>query len=352
MPVLKASEVISLQTKGKTTRLIARAKCGFYPAPPEAIELAAEYIVAPRAGQFTILDPCCGQGDAIKQLAELLKCPMANVYAIELDEARSAETKANLIGANVLGPASFFGTAISPSTMSLCWCNPPFDDELGGGNRTEQTFLNRATKLLRPGGVMILVCPESVVASQYDDVPQTLMQWYEQIAIVPFPEGQRRFQEVMVFGVKRSGPVSPYSVTWNPVRDSIPTYTVPAGTKPRRWEKVEMTEAEIARAFAKSPLRRYLEPPSAPALPQPPLALGVGHIALLLAAGNLDGVVRTNDEPPHVVRGTADKVEYVAEQSDSENEDGSVTTKTTIAEKIVLTVRAVGPDGVIKTFKS
>jgi hypothetical protein len=87
-------------------------------------------------------------------------------------------------------------------------------------------------------------------------------------------------------------------------------------------------------------------------LPQSPLALGVGHIALLLAAGNLDGVVRPNDEPPHVVRGTADKVEYVAEQSDSENEDGSVTTKTTIAEKIVLTVRVVGPDGVIKTFKS
>jgi hypothetical protein len=78
----------------------------------------------------------------------------------------------------------------------------------------------------------------------------------------------------------------------------------------------------------------------------------VGHIALLLAAGNLDGVVRPEDEPPHVVRGTADKVEYVASEEENENEDGSVTKKTVLAEKIVLTVRAVGPDGEIKTFKS
>jgi SAM-dependent methyltransferase len=333
-------------------RLIARAKGGFYPAPPEAVALAAGYIARMQYGMPTLLDPCCGKGTAIRQLAELIRCPPANVYAIELDEGRAAEANANLEGANVIGRASFFGVACSPNSMSLCWCNPPFDDELGGGNRTEQTFLQHATTLLRPGGVMILVCPEDVADSDYDDVAQTFKQWYDRIAIVPFPDGHRRFNEVMVFGVKRSSPISPYTVEWNPRRTGISSYTLPAGIKPRRWEKIEMTEAEISRAFAASPLRRFLEPPAEPTLPQPPLALGVGHIALLLAAGNLDGVVRPDDEPPHVVRGTADKVEYVASQDETENDDGSVTTKTVLAERIVLTVRAVGPDGDIRTFTS
>jgi hypothetical protein len=277
---------------------------------------------------------------------------MANVYAAELDEGRAAEAKVTLAGANVLGRASFFGTACSPNSMSLCWCNPPFDDELGGGNRTEQTFLHRATTLLRPGGVMILVCPETVFDSYYGDVVQTLKQWYDQIAIVPFPDEHRRFNEVMVFGGRRSSPVSPHEVEWQPAREQIPIYSIPAGIKPRRWEKVEMTQSEIARAFATSPLRRVLQPPTEPALPQPPLALGVGHIALLLAAGNLDGIVRPGDEPPHVVRGTAGKVEYVASQTESENADGSLTKSTVLAEKIVLTVRAVDVDGEIKTFTS
>ena len=53
-------------------RLVARAKSGFYPAPPEAVALAAEYVRPSHLGLPTLLDPCCGQGVAIKQLAELL----------------------------------------------------------------------------------------------------------------------------------------------------------------------------------------------------------------------------------------------------------------------------------------
>jgi hypothetical protein len=56
-------------------------------------------------------------------------------------------------------------------------------------------------------------------------------------------------------------------------------------------------------------------------------------------------------EPPHVVRGTARKVEYQSNQTQEETEDGTVVTKTTISEKIVLTIRAVGTDGTIRTFE-
>ena len=84
-------------------------------------------------------------------------------------------------------------------------------------------------------------------------------------------------------------------------------------------------------------------------LPTPPLALSVGHLALLLAAGHLDGLVSPPGEVPHVVRGVAKKVEEVTEETVEETKTNKITTKV-ITEKIRLTVRAVWPDGVIHTL--
>jgi len=80
------------------------------------------------------------------------------------------------------------------------------------------------------------------------------------------------------------------------------------------------------------------------------LPLATGHLALLLAAGHLDGVVRPQGESPHVVRGTAHKVTYTASVEEIENKDGSITTKTIQSEKIVLTVRTAESDGTITTL--
>lgn len=100
-----------------------------------------------------------------------------------------------------------------------------------------------------------------------------------------------------------------------------------------------------------SPLRSHLTAPVTTGLPSPPLALGIGHVALLLASGHLDGVVHPEGKLPHVVRGTSRKREYVADVTETENDDGSVTKKTTIAEKIELMVRTIDLAGNIRTFQ-
>ena len=57
-------------------RLAAQAKGGFYPTPPRVVDLIAELIHTPSGsynlGRETlrILDPCCGAGEALAQLAE------------------------------------------------------------------------------------------------------------------------------------------------------------------------------------------------------------------------------------------------------------------------------------------
>jgi 16S rRNA C967 or C1407 C5-methylase (RsmB/RsmF family) len=65
-------------------RLAAQVRGGFYPAHEKAVALAASFLRPPVGERFAILDPCAGQGAAIRQLAELLGCPAAQTYAIEL----------------------------------------------------------------------------------------------------------------------------------------------------------------------------------------------------------------------------------------------------------------------------
>jgi hypothetical protein len=110
------------------------------------------------------------------------------------------------------------------------------------------------------------------------------------------------------------------------------------------------TEAELQRLLANSPLRVHLAATPVTGLSSPPLALGIGHVALLLASGHLDGVVQPAGRPAHVVRGTARKSEYVSDVSDSVNPDGSTTKRTTLSERIELIVRTVDHTGKIQTF--
>jgi Uncharacterised methyltransferase family (DUF6094) len=329
-------------------RLAAQMRGGFYAAHPEAIAHASTVLRPPDSGQFTILDPCAGEGAAIRQLGDVLGCPPALTYAIELDDSRADKVRAELPDGHVLAPASFFGCRASWNSFSFIWLNPPFDDGYGG-NRIEAQFLLTATDWLMPGGVMALVCPEDVV-DEYSDARRHFVTYYESCSLVPFPERHRQFNEVIVFGHKRSKPQAEQQGTAWEVAPAGFVYRIPAGSGPRLFQKVEPTESELQGMLASSTLRSHLTAPAATRLPSPPLALGIGHVALLLASGQLDGVVQPEGRPSHVVRGTSRKRKYVSDVSDTVNSDGSITTRTTISERIELVVRTVDHTGAIQTF--
>lgn len=335
-------------------RLAAQMRGGFYPAHEEAIALAASFLCPSAQGSFTILDPCAGEGAAIRQLGDLLGCPLATTYAIELDDSRAEALHATLAGANVLAPASFFGCRASGGGFSFIWLNPPFDQSYGG-HRVEEQFLRTATDWLMPSGVMALVCPEHV-ADEYSDARRYFTTYYENCTIVPFPENHRPFNEVAMFGQKPARPRldgrdSSGRRSWESVQAPNKfRYAIPPGKGPRLFQKIEPTESELRRMLKQSPLHtHWTVPPDVP-LPSPPLALGIGHVALLLASGHLNGVVHPEGKPPHVVRGTARKRSFVSDLTDTVNLDGSTTTKTTISERIELIVRTVDVAGRIQTF--
>jgi hypothetical protein len=255
------------------------------------------------------------------------------------------------VGGRVLAPADCFGCRATWNSFSLVWVNPPFDESYGG-HRVEQRFLQRATDWLMPGGVMALVCPEDVVG-EGSDTRRHFSTYFEDCMIVPFPAQYRPFSEVVVFGHKRARPTldEKGSASWQSVQAPERfVYHIPPGNGPKVFEKTEPTEPELQRMLAESPLRSHLKAPVATAVPSPPLALAIGHVALLLASGHLDGVVQPDGKQPHVVRGTSRKREYVADVSETDESDGGTKTTTTIKECIELMVRTVDLTGEIRTF--
>jgi hypothetical protein len=332
-------------------RLAAQMQGGFYPAPAEAVAHAAAFLRPPLDQPCAILDPCAGEGAALRQLVDRLKCPPNMTFGIELDDGRAGQLRATLPEAHLLAPASFFGCHASMNSFSLVWLNPPFDYSYGG-HRMEDRFLLTATDWLMPGGVMALVCPEDVIG-EYTDSRRHFASYFENCRVVPFPERCRRFNEVIVFGQKRlrlrAEPDA--SSDWESVQAPPGLiYPIPPGAGPRIFRKIEPTEPELQRMLAGSPLRAHLTARVEAALPAPPLALGVGHVALLLASGHLDGVVQPAGKEPHVVRGSSRKRTFVANVTETENPDGSTTTKTTLSERIDLVVRVVDLTGRIRSF--
>lgn len=78
---------------------------------------------------------------------------------------------------------------------------------------------------------------------------------------------------------------------------------------------------------------------------------GIGHRAMLLASGHIDGLICPKDEPPHVIRGTAAKDKYVASCDEAEDEDGNVTTRTVYSERPRLVIRVLDAEGNIRTLE-
>jgi hypothetical protein len=116
------------------------------------------------------------------------------------------------------------------------------------------------------------------------------------------------------------------------------------------FEKTALTDPELVAAVESSPLYRFLAPQDAVGLRRPPLALSVGHLALLLSSGQLDGLVTEPGGGKHVVRGTARKHEELSEETTEEDKNSIKTTKV-FTERIKLLVRAVDDTGTIHTLE-
>jgi len=320
---------------------------GYYPIPEPVIDLISTRLVAEKSA--ALLDPCAGEGLAVKRLADNLGLPYDRVVAGELDRRRSNALEANLPGA-IVGKEIDFNSCRFDGRVSLAYVNPPFDDEFGGGSgRVEASFLSRALSCTREGSVLVFVGPGRLKANyKFGDL---MGAYCTRISCAPFPREHRRFGESVWFAIRSNNTLARPSARddFGSI-DMCPIYRVGRGILPKLFTPTKYSpHALIDAANASGAGGRMLRDSVTSKVPRPPLKLGKGHLALLLAGGHLNGVVEKQGRPPHVVRGTAAKEEFQKSKERIKEESG-VTTKTVISQKIKLTVRYVEPDGIIKTL--
>jgi hypothetical protein len=267
----------------------------------------------------------------------------------------------------------------------LAYLNPPFDDEFGGGGREEVKFLRQAVDILVPGGIFVLVCPVNQVYGRYE-MCELIDTWFDQAELYFFPDQCRSFKECVAFGRRRKtalpdahirdqGVLSVRGIRFStaaPVaqlarlgeaqfsewhygqpdmasrKAALDVWELPFSTRPKRFEKTALTHEEMERELARSPLYKTLHQRAQRPIKRPPLSLNKGHTSLLLLTGILDGYVPSS--PPHVVRGFSSKVEKLRRTESHETPNGDSVSKQVFSESPVAIVRAVWPDGTIRTF--
>ena len=146
-------------------RLAAQAKGGFYPTPDRVVDLIAELIHTPTGyyhrdrETLRILDPCCGAGEALTQLAERLDRPNAlsiETYGVELHRDRAEE--AARPPPPRTGRRSLRHVHSERGLRTLLYLNPPYDWDQKD-KRVEHAFLTHCTRYLADGGLLIFIVP-------------------------------------------------------------------------------------------------------------------------------------------------------------------------------------------------
>jgi len=311
-------------------RLAGRIKMGYYPTPISVIERIKSFIACPENQPINALDPCCGEGLALKNLTEDSNC---ETYGIELDGHRAEEAKGNL---NHVLKCSYTEARITNGCFSVLFLNPPYDEEtlndgtVTSSERKEKVFLKDTIKYLQPGGLLVYIIPQSRLDTS---IAKILNYRFEQFKIYRFHgEEYDVFKQVVLVAIKKKEPgIDEKSlITLTNARDSElpelpfapgPVYTLSKAKKVTLFRSTIIDIDELEKEAKLSPLWRRLSEMAwidKTRNERPPLPLHQGHIALMLANGCLDGVVG-EDNDRHVVKG---RVQKVVTKYQEQNESG------------------------------
>ncbi len=304
-------------------RIQGRIKMGHYPTPPRVVELIRNYLVFP-PGQFSSLDPCCGEGDA---LAGLVAETNAITYGVELDHSRAEESKSHLCHVLRCGIEE---TRIQHRSCSLLLLNPPYDEltlEEEADTKTERqerAFLRMTVPYLIAGGVLVYIIPQKRLDKP---IARLLASRFEHIHVFRFPDPEYGdFRQVVMLGLKKADNTLDEQedslqnlpkMELSPLSDKAEmVYPVPASGPLTLFRSILVDPEDLKKHIAQSPLwKRFaaLTTRSELRMPRPPLPLHSGHLGLLLAAGKLDGIMGTGDDR-HLVKGSVRKITTVLQE--------------------------------------
>ena len=323
-------------------------RLGYYPTDPAHVAYLKRALRFPEGKTVNLLDPCCGEGNALRQLG---MGQNAVTYGAELDDSRA---EAALEQLDHVAMGSYYYARISRSAFHLLFLNPPYL-QLYGGARSEKRFLGESYDHLMMGGVLIYIIPYYRLT---EDVCRFLAAHFDRLMAYRFCEDEfRKFRQIAVLGVRKPRAENPrmarllelasLSPDKLPALDRIPpdSYPLPDAEKTvslfqgARVNVRELAE-QMRRMGSMLPKQSKLDGQEK----RPPLPLTIGQIGLVGGSGLINGLIEC--DTPHVIKGRVSKSTQRRTGDSFDNEDGSTTTEIieTTSNKMVFNL--LTPEGV------
>jgi len=343
-------------------------KNGYFPTDAETIErvLGALDVDAKSGQALYLLDPCCGEGTALAEVAGHLQARLpaevgCRSYGVEYDEDRAYHAK-TLLG-DVLH-SDLLDSVIAPRRFGLLWLNPPYGDlvadaghfyEGTGRQRLEKQFYQRTIGTLQFGGVLVLIIPHHVIDSVFAG---WLSRHLTDVRV--YRAATERFKQVVILGVKQRADAVDTALRHrleaigrgDVQAPELPTawaevaYPVPTGpTEPLRFYTVRLDArqlAEVADVEDGGLWPRFETVFQAGVSPhrRPLCAMSNWHLALALAAGQIAGIVTSDDgQRRFLVSGDTHKTRDVREEVQGEGEQARLVR--TCTDRFVPVIRAI-----------
>ena len=338
-------------------------KNGYFPTDELSIERIL-HMLEPTQGAVQMIDPCCGEGTALAELAHYFReSGMAVTTAgIEFDAERAAHSKTML---DHVVHADMQDCVVGSGQFNLLFLNPPYGDRVTdqtsmeanrqGRDRLEKYFLTRSMPMLCYGGLLIYIIPNTILDK---NLSKQLARSLDSLSIYRLPED--RFKQVVITGYRRRSDTAGVSSVVNhllavgedrslaPELPEVPErfYSVNGlpqvkpldvrSVKPTVESVLEVKQrhsclwADFNNHFSQKVCDRR----------RPARKLSDWHLALMLAAGQLSGTVMSGDGRKLMVKGSTHKVKEMS-LSFQEGDDGSVVETHSAIDRFVPVIKGI-----------
>jgi hypothetical protein len=335
-------------------RMMGYVRMGYYPTDETNLEHILRGISFPDGVVTNLLDPCCGEGRALKKLAVGNNCM---TYGAELDEARAEKAQVEL---HRVAFGDYFRSHMSRDAFHLLFLNPPYlaVSSEHGKTRDEKRFLAHSYTHLMYGGLLVYVIPYYRLTA---DICRLLCDNFERLEVYRF-EGTafKRFGQICVFGKRiqktngseRAAVLAElaYSPERIPPLSGLKTesFTLPAEAKDVPvFRGAVFNERELARQLkASGSLNAMLTKASTDTdVRRPPLPFTFAQLGLIGGSGLINGLIECDE--PHIVKGRIVK-EVRSEAEENYSKSGkllSTELRETITNKMIFNV--LTPEGFI-----
>lgn len=354
-------------------------KNGYFPTDEDTLQRVLSALVPQSDQPIRICDPCCGEGVALAEAQHYLTSLGATVtsYGIEYDEERAWHAK-QLLSRCI--HADLNDCKVSLRTFSMLWLNPPYGDLVsdservmtnrsGGRKRLEKEFFQRSIHMLQPGGVLVLIVPYTVLDQEFSG---WISKYCRDVSVFAAPEQQ--FRQAVILGVKRSRAVEPdkrlvlqltqtqknlycdtegrwvdgFSVhcqlpeVWNKAPYEVPAS---AGSPEIDFSTIKLDVKQLEAEIAAAPVlwARFdtIFRTRTDTARQPLRKLSDWHLALMLAAGQVSGVVTGKSGQVLLVKGDTLKTKNIRQETELNEETGSVTLTRIATDRFVPLIRGI-----------